>query len=148
MTPAKHRNSNRVLGCSLLRTGDEEPLAMVSRILTRSGVRIGKVDRKTNLISGRIGSILDGHSCKVKVRVFSQKDVSLIELVCEGAWRRPGAHALAGYVDVLRSNFDDISLAEIQQTVPWNPTEKEGKRGRRIRTEAVNLLNSMEAERG
>jgi len=148
LTPVKDQSSRRILGCSLLRTGGEEPLEAVARILRRSGVKIGKVDRRINLISGRIGSIFDRHSCKVKARVFSQRDVSLIELVCETAWRRPGTLALVGYVEVLRSNFDNISLAQTEQTMQWEQTVKEGKKAKRIRTEAVNLLNSMEAEMG
>jgi len=135
-----------VLGCSLFRTGDEDPTVVISEILRRSGVKVGKVDKKANQITGRIGSFLDKNACKVTVNVYNQRSMSLIELVCEGAWGRPGPKVLSAYLKILCDNFDDLSLDDIERSIDWERSEPGGKGSHRSRTQAVALIRNIEAE--
>lgn len=147
MGPQKEENLKKAEGCSLFWTGDKEPVSLVSEILRRSGVKIGKIDKKNRQIFGRIGSRLESHSCKVTARIYNQKEMSLVSLMCEGSWRRPGTRVLCDYVDVLCKNFDDVSLSDVVNSIDWE-SHSDGKSGHRITTDAVALLRDMEAELG
>ncbi len=147
MRPQREKNLNKAEGCSLLWTGDQEPFSLVSEMLRRSGVKIGKIDRQNCQIVGRIGSRLESHSCRVTARIYNQKEVSLVSLMCEGSWRRPGTRVLCAYVDILCKNFDDVTLADVVDSIDWE-SHSDGKSGHRITTDAVALLRDMEAELG
>jgi len=146
LMPANERGVNKVLGCSLFRTGDEEPMTVVSEILRRSGVKVGKVDRKINQITGRIGSFFDPYACKVTAHIYNQKSMSLVELVCGGTWGRPGEKVLSTYIKILCHNFDDLSLDDIERSIDWERSDLEGMESRRARTQAVALIKNIEAE--
>lgn len=146
MMPVDERETNKVLGCSLFKTGDEEPMTIVSEILKRSGVKIGKINKKINQITGKIGSFLDPYACKVTARIYNQKAISLIELVCEGTWGRPGKKVLSTYLKILRHNFDDLSLDDVERSIDWERSDSKGKESRRARTQAVALIKNIEAE--
>jgi hypothetical protein len=144
--PLTKRGVNKVLGCSLFRTGEEEPMTVVSEILRRSGVKVGKVDKKSNQITGRIGSFFDPYACKVTAHIFNQKSISLIELVCEGAWGRPGEKVLSDYLKILCRNFNDLSLSDIENTIDWGWSGSKGEGSHKARTQAVALIKNIEAE--
>ena len=146
MMPFRGRDANRVQGCSLFRSGEREPLAVVTEILRRSGVRIGKIDKGKEEVTGRIGSILGAHACTVTAHLYNQQSVSLVELVCEGGWRRPGRKVLKSYLEVLRQNLDEISSADIEKAIDWGRSSSNGKGGHRVRTEAVTLIRNIEEE--
>jgi len=130
----------------LFRTADEDPITLVSEILRRSGVKIGKINMKKHQIMGKIGSLFDPEACKVTARVFNQKSVSLVEIVCEGAWGKPGKKVLSTYLDILCHNFDDLSQDDIVKSIDWERRDSEGKEPRRVRTQAVALIRNIEAE--
>jgi len=146
LIPANERRVNKVLGCSLFRTGGEEPMTVVSEILRRSGVKVGKVNRKIKQITGKIGSFLDPYACRVTARIYNQKSMSLVELVCEGAWRRPGEKVLSTFIKILCHNFDDLSLDDIERSIDWERSDLKGLESRRARTQAVALIKNIEAE--
>jgi len=137
---------NKVLGCSLFRTGGEEPMTVVSEILKRSGVRVVKLDRRGSLVTGKIGSFFDPCGCKVTAHVYNQKSMSLIELVCEGTWGRPGEKVLSAYLKILCHNLEDLSLDDIERSIDWEWSDSKGKDSRRARTQAVALIKNIEAE--
>ena len=146
LSSRKGRNGNKVESCSLVRTGGREPVKVVSEILRRSGVRIGRVDKTTSQITGRIGSLVDPYYCKVAVRVYNQRELSLVELVCEGSWRGPGAQVLSTYVEILSRNFDDTltsetcTVSDLEADISKEDHSYRGSRG------AVVLLRDIEAE--
>jgi hypothetical protein len=146
LMPFAKRGVNKVLGCSLFRTGEEEPMSVVSEILRRSGVKVGKVDRKISQITGRIGSFFDPYTCKVTAHIFNQKSINLIELVCEGAWGRPGEKVLSDYLKILCHNFDDLSLEDIERSIDWERSDSKGKGSHKARTQAVALIKNIEDE--
>ena len=146
MMPFSRRGANKVLGCSLFRTGEEEPVTVVSEILRRSGVKVGKVDKKISRITGRIGSFFDPYTCKVTAHIFNQKSISLIELVCEGAWGRPGEKVLSDYLKILCRNFNDLSLSDGENTIDWGWSDSKGKGSHKARTQAVALIKNIEDE--
>jgi hypothetical protein len=145
MSP-KVRGSDKALGCSLFRPSGEEPLALVSGILKRSGVKVGKVSKETNRITGRIGSLLDPYSCKVTAKIFNQREVSLVELECQGGWGRPGERVLSTYMKLLCRNFDDAGPADVERAIDWKSGNSNGRGAHRSRTEAVTLIKKIEAE--
>jgi hypothetical protein len=117
MTLHVDRRGNRVEACSILREGRFRPLDLVSDILRMSGVKITRVDKRSNRVTGRIGSRKEPFTCRVDARIYSHGGLSLVEISCGDSLKRPGVPTLTSYVEALTRNLEGSSPQLIESAV-------------------------------
>ena len=117
MTLHVDRRGNRAEACGLLRGDRFRPLDLVSEILRMSGVRITKVDKRSNKVSGRIGSWKEPFKCRVDARIYSHGGLSLVELSCRDSLKRPRLPTLMSYVEALTRNLEGPSSQRVEDAI-------------------------------
>ncbi len=111
---ARHR-STRITKCAVLRSGGEDPLVLVSRLLQAEGVRIQRIDSEHRRIVGRIGVPKDASPCKVTVRLYPREGVGLVETLLESARMGGDAEAISEYSERLTRAFKSGGLADREE---------------------------------
>ena len=117
MTLHVDKRGNRVEACSILREGRLLPLDSVSDVLRMSGVKITKVDKRSNRVTGRIGSRKEPFTCRVDARIYSHGGLSLVEISCRDSMKRPGVPTLTSYVEALTRNLEGSSPQPVEGSV-------------------------------
>ena len=144
MIPGRREDEKKVEACSIIETGERKPLALVAGVLRRSGVRLGRIDEDRHMIHGSVGSWPDRHACKVMVRIYPHRGMSLVEMTCRGSRRRPGYEFLCSCLDALKRNLEDSMPVDPNGSIDWEIEQFGAKRNLMTRTDAVDLLRKME----
>jgi len=82
-----------------------------------SGVKITRVDKRSNRVTGRIGSRKEPFTCRVDARIYSHGGLSLVEVSCRDSLRRPGLPTLTSYVEALARNLEGSSPEPVEGSV-------------------------------
>ncbi len=106
------RRSARITKCIVLRSGVEDPLVVVSRLLQAGGVRIQRIDSEHRRIVGRIDFPKDASPCKVTARLYPREGVSLVETLLEPPRLGGNAGAIAEYWEHLMRALKDSGLVD------------------------------------
>lgn len=117
MTLYVDRRGKRVEACTLLREGRSRPLDLVLNVLRMSGVRITKVNERSNRVTGRIGSRMEPFACRVDARIYSYGGLSLVEISCGDNLKHPRVPTLMSYVEALTRNLERSSPQPVEGAV-------------------------------
>ena len=118
MAIERTQHTRMVESCSLVWTGDREPLDFIRDFLRSNGVRVVRIDKARRLVFGRIGSRFNFDSCKVKAQIFPQADVCLVVMSCTVS-QKTDAGTMEGDLQRLKRNLDDVRLVDEHGFLDW-----------------------------